>query len=157
MSVYQDRKDALEEHEFRMGLERGRLAGLTRLADRRSGTGRAAWRLLPKRPPAGQASHGHSDDQPMSHRCERAGDERNDGTEGEERRLAQERIPFLLAPNGRIRPMSWDHRCIVRQSQQLVVDGRQDQTPVPARQIGASYAVAKECVSGDKLILFGNP
>ena len=26
MSVYQDRKDALEEHEFRMGLERGRLA-----------------------------------------------------------------------------------------------------------------------------------
>ena len=26
MSVYHDRKDALEEHEFRMGLERGRLA-----------------------------------------------------------------------------------------------------------------------------------
>jgi hypothetical protein len=26
MSVYQDRKQALEEHEFRMGLERGRLA-----------------------------------------------------------------------------------------------------------------------------------
>jgi hypothetical protein len=26
MSVYDDRKDALEEHEFRMGLERGRLA-----------------------------------------------------------------------------------------------------------------------------------
>ena len=26
MSVYEDRKDALEEHEFRMGLERGRLA-----------------------------------------------------------------------------------------------------------------------------------
>ena len=26
MSVYQDRKDALDEHEFRMGLERGRLA-----------------------------------------------------------------------------------------------------------------------------------
>jgi hypothetical protein len=26
MSVWTDRKDALEEHEFRMGLERGRLA-----------------------------------------------------------------------------------------------------------------------------------
>jgi hypothetical protein len=26
MSVYQDRKQALEEHEFRMGLTRGRLA-----------------------------------------------------------------------------------------------------------------------------------
>jgi hypothetical protein len=26
MSVYQDRKQALEEHEFRMGIERGRLA-----------------------------------------------------------------------------------------------------------------------------------
>jgi hypothetical protein len=26
MSVWEDRKDALEEHEFRMGLERGRLA-----------------------------------------------------------------------------------------------------------------------------------
>ena len=26
MSVYDDRKSALEEHEFRMGLERGRLA-----------------------------------------------------------------------------------------------------------------------------------
>ena len=26
MSVYNDRKDALEEHEFRMGVERGRLA-----------------------------------------------------------------------------------------------------------------------------------
>lgn len=26
MSVFADRKDALEEHEFRMGLERGRLA-----------------------------------------------------------------------------------------------------------------------------------
>lgn len=26
MSVWLDRKDALEEHEFRMGLERGRLA-----------------------------------------------------------------------------------------------------------------------------------
>ena len=26
MSVYEDRKDALEQHEFRMGLERGRLA-----------------------------------------------------------------------------------------------------------------------------------
>ena len=26
MSVYEDRKQALEEHEFRMGLERGRLA-----------------------------------------------------------------------------------------------------------------------------------
>jgi hypothetical protein len=26
MSVWQDRKDSLEEHEFRMGLERGRLA-----------------------------------------------------------------------------------------------------------------------------------
>jgi len=26
MSVYQDRKQALEEHEFRMGLERGLLA-----------------------------------------------------------------------------------------------------------------------------------
>jgi len=26
MSVYDDRKQALEEHEFRMGLERGRLA-----------------------------------------------------------------------------------------------------------------------------------
>jgi hypothetical protein len=26
MSVYEDRKDALEEYEFRMGLERGRLA-----------------------------------------------------------------------------------------------------------------------------------
>ncbi len=26
MSVYDDRKEALEEHEFRMGLERGRLA-----------------------------------------------------------------------------------------------------------------------------------
>jgi len=26
MSVYEDRKDALEEHEFRMGFERGRLA-----------------------------------------------------------------------------------------------------------------------------------
>lgn len=26
MSVYQDRKQALEEHEFRLGLERGRLA-----------------------------------------------------------------------------------------------------------------------------------
>ena len=26
MSVYQDRKQALEENEFRMGLERGRLA-----------------------------------------------------------------------------------------------------------------------------------
>jgi hypothetical protein len=26
MSVYQDRKQDLEEHEFRMGLERGRLA-----------------------------------------------------------------------------------------------------------------------------------
>jgi hypothetical protein len=26
MSVYQDRRQALEEHEFRMGLERGRLA-----------------------------------------------------------------------------------------------------------------------------------
>jgi hypothetical protein len=26
MSVYEDRKAALEEHEFRMGLERGRLA-----------------------------------------------------------------------------------------------------------------------------------
>ena len=26
MSVYEDRKEALEEHEFRMGLERGRLA-----------------------------------------------------------------------------------------------------------------------------------
>ena len=26
MSVYDDRKDALEEHELRMGLERGRLA-----------------------------------------------------------------------------------------------------------------------------------
>jgi hypothetical protein len=26
MSVYQDRKQALEEHEFRMGVERGRLA-----------------------------------------------------------------------------------------------------------------------------------
>ena len=26
MSVYNDRKDALEEYEFRMGLERGRLA-----------------------------------------------------------------------------------------------------------------------------------
>ena len=26
MSVYQDRKQALEEHEFRMDLERGRLA-----------------------------------------------------------------------------------------------------------------------------------
>jgi hypothetical protein len=26
MSVYEDRKDALDEHEFRMGLERGRLA-----------------------------------------------------------------------------------------------------------------------------------
>lgn len=26
MSVYEDRKETLEEHEFRMGLERGRLA-----------------------------------------------------------------------------------------------------------------------------------
>lgn len=26
MSVYEDRRQALEEHEFRMGLERGRLA-----------------------------------------------------------------------------------------------------------------------------------
>jgi hypothetical protein len=26
LSVYEDRRDALEEHEFRMGLERGRLA-----------------------------------------------------------------------------------------------------------------------------------
>ena len=26
MSVYEDRKEALEEYEFRMGLERGRLA-----------------------------------------------------------------------------------------------------------------------------------
>jgi hypothetical protein len=26
MSVWEDRRDALEEHEFRMGLERGRLA-----------------------------------------------------------------------------------------------------------------------------------
>ena len=26
MSVYEDRKEALEQHEFRMGLERGRLA-----------------------------------------------------------------------------------------------------------------------------------
>jgi hypothetical protein len=26
MSVFDDRKDALDEHEFRMGLERGRLA-----------------------------------------------------------------------------------------------------------------------------------
>jgi hypothetical protein len=26
MSVYQDRKQALEQHEFRLGLERGRLA-----------------------------------------------------------------------------------------------------------------------------------
>jgi hypothetical protein len=26
MSVYQDRKQSLEDHEFRMGLERGRLA-----------------------------------------------------------------------------------------------------------------------------------
>jgi hypothetical protein len=26
MSVWEDRKDALEEHEFRMGIERGRLA-----------------------------------------------------------------------------------------------------------------------------------
>ena len=26
MSVYDDRKDSLQEHEFRMGLERGRLA-----------------------------------------------------------------------------------------------------------------------------------
>jgi hypothetical protein len=26
MSIYEDRKQALEEHEFRMGLERGRLA-----------------------------------------------------------------------------------------------------------------------------------
>ena len=26
MSVYQDRKDALEQHEFRLGVERGRLA-----------------------------------------------------------------------------------------------------------------------------------
>jgi hypothetical protein len=26
MSVWEDRKEALEEHEFRMGLERGRLA-----------------------------------------------------------------------------------------------------------------------------------
>ncbi|HLX44890.1 MAG TPA: hypothetical protein VKR43_15695 [Bryobacteraceae bacterium] len=26
MSVYDDRKEALEEHEFRMGVERGRLA-----------------------------------------------------------------------------------------------------------------------------------
>jgi len=26
MSVYEDRKQALEEYEFRMGLERGRLA-----------------------------------------------------------------------------------------------------------------------------------
>ena len=26
MSVYDDRREALEEHEFRMGLERGRLA-----------------------------------------------------------------------------------------------------------------------------------
>ena len=26
MSVYDERKDALQEHEFRMGLERGRLA-----------------------------------------------------------------------------------------------------------------------------------
>lgn len=26
MSVYEDRKDALEQHEFRLGVERGRLA-----------------------------------------------------------------------------------------------------------------------------------
>jgi hypothetical protein len=26
MSVYEDRKESLEQHEFRMGLERGRLA-----------------------------------------------------------------------------------------------------------------------------------
>jgi hypothetical protein len=26
MSVYEDRKEALEQHEFRLGLERGRLA-----------------------------------------------------------------------------------------------------------------------------------
>ena len=26
MSVYEDRRDALEQHEFQMGLERGRLA-----------------------------------------------------------------------------------------------------------------------------------
>ena len=26
MSVYEDRREALDEHEFRMGLERGRLA-----------------------------------------------------------------------------------------------------------------------------------
>lgn len=26
MSVWEDRRDALEEHEFRMGIERGRLA-----------------------------------------------------------------------------------------------------------------------------------
>ena len=68
MSVYQDRKQALEQHEFRLGLERGRLAVTLDLLTDALVLVVPARRLLPERPPARQTRHGHSDHQQMRDR-----------------------------------------------------------------------------------------
>jgi hypothetical protein len=78
MSVYDDRKDALEEHEFRMGLERGRLAvTLDLLTDALVLVGQHGVYCQSAR----QTGHGYSDHQQVPDRCQGAGRERHDRAE----------------------------------------------------------------------------
>ena len=62
MSVYDERREELEQQEFMMGAERGRLSVTLDLLDRRAGAGGTARRLLPERAAARQAGHGYTDD-----------------------------------------------------------------------------------------------
>src|SRR5579872_4656773 len=71
--------------------------------------------------------------------------------------MPQERIDTLFASDSGRRTVARDDHRVVREREELVVDGAEDLAAVPAWQIRSSDAVAKQSVACQKLILHGNP
>ena len=119
MSVYDDRRRELEEYEFRMGLERGRLAvTLDLLTDAMVLVGQHGVYCQSAAQAAGEARHGRSVDRPLTGGRERTHRQRNGGAqEKEELAGLQKRIPLFFAPDRGIWPMPRHHDCRFGQRQ----------------------------------------
>jgi hypothetical protein len=142
MSVYQDRKQALEENEFRMGLERGRLAvTLDLLTDALVLVGQHGVYCQSARQPGKPAM-----DIQIVSKCITDAKELVISVMTELKKpseTASKRIPRLLPPDRSSHSMPRHHYRVVRKRQQFIVNRPQDLPPVSTRQIRPPDTIPK--------------
>ncbi len=121
MSVYEDRRRELEEYEFRMGMERGRLAvTLDLLTDAMVLVGQHGVYCQSARQPGKPAMDVQLIDRSLADAKELIASVMAE-LKKKERKLEafQKRIPLFFAPDRGVGPMSRHHDCSLGQRQQL--------------------------------------